>query len=66
MKRILAALLLLAPAMAHAQTDAELYAAAKAEGVVNFAGALKQKETEKVLKGFEKQYPGVRVTYTRR
>jgi iron(III) transport system substrate-binding protein len=66
MKRILAVLLLLAPAMAHAQTDAELYAAAKAEGVVNFAGALKQKETEKVLKGFEKQYPGVRVTYTRR
>lgn len=66
MKRILAALLLMAPVAARAQTDAELYTAAKAEGAVNFAGALKQKETETVLRGFEKQYPGIKVSYTRR
>ena len=66
MKRCLALLLLLAPAIAHAQTDDALYAAAKAEGSVNFAGALKQKETEIVLKDFEKTYPGIHVTYTRR
>lgn len=66
MKRIFAALLLLSPLAAHAQTDAELYNAAKTEGSVNFAGALKQKETETVLRGFEKQYPGIKVNYTRR
>ena len=67
MKRRLAFLLLLLPLAAHAQSDADLYAAAKAEGgVVNFAGALKQKETETVLKDFEKQYPGIKVVYTRR
>ena len=67
MKRRLALLMLLLPIAAHAQSDAELYAAAKAEGgVVNFAGALKQKETEIVLRDFEKQYPGIKVLYTRR
>ena len=66
MKRSLALLLLLTPIAAHAQPDDALYAAAKTEGVVNFAGALKQKETEIVLRDFEKAYPGIRVTYTRR
>ncbi len=63
MKPVLALLILLAPGIATAQTDDELYAAAKAEGVVNFAGALKQKETEGILRDFEKRYPGIRVTY---
>ncbi len=67
MQRRLALLLMLLPLAAHAQSDADLYAAAKTEGgVVNFAGALKQKETEIVLKDFEKQYPGMKVVYTRR
>jgi iron(III) transport system substrate-binding protein len=51
---------------AMAQSIDELYAAAKAEGVVEFAGAMKQKETQEILKAFEKRYPGIRVTYTRR
>jgi iron(III) transport system substrate-binding protein len=53
-------------ATAAAQSNEELYAAAKAEGVVEFAGAMKQKETQEILKAFEKRYPGIRVTYTRR
>lgn len=67
-RRALLWLLLAAAAIpaAHAQTDDALYAAAKTEGVVNFAGALKQKETDQLLRDFEKAYPGVRVTYTRR
>src|SRR5260370_17894193 len=64
MKRVLAALLLLAPAMAHAQTDAELYAAAKAAGVVNFAGSLKRKETEKAITASGQHCPASHVTYT--
>ena len=55
--------LLLPPTVAAAQTEDALYAAAKAEGTVNFAGALKQKETEQLLRQFERQYPGIRVTY---
>jgi iron(III) transport system substrate-binding protein len=73
MKRRLAVLLLIwsplacfAPMVASAQTDDELYAAAKVEGTVNFAGALKQKETDQLLRDFEKRYPGVHATYTRR
>lgn len=66
MRRILAALLAFLPAVALAQTDDALYAAAKAEGAVNFAGAMKQKETETILRVFEKTYPGIKVSYTRR
>jgi iron(III) transport system substrate-binding protein len=65
---LLAALALLAFAATpvRAQSTDELYAAAKKEGVVAFGGALKQKETEQILKDFQKRYPGIRVTYTRR
>jgi len=66
MKHCLALLLLLAPGVAMAQGDEALIAAAKSEGAVNFAGALKQKETELLLRDFEKEYPGIRVSYTRR
>lgn len=61
---LLAALGLLASAATPvcAQPTDELYAAAKKEGVVAFGGALKQKETEQILKDFPKRYPGVRVT----
>src|SRR5229473_222165 len=51
---------------AAAQSTDELYAAARNEGVVEFAGAMKQKETQEILKVFEQRYPGIRVTYTRR
>ncbi len=58
--------ILVASRAARAQTDDALYQAAKAEGSVFFAGALKQRETDEILREFEKQYPGVRVSYTRR
>ena len=68
LKAILAVALVLAlaPAVARAQADEELYAKAKLEGTVNFAGAMKQKETDQLLRQFERKYPGVKVTYTRR
>ena len=65
-RSLLAGLGAMLPALAAAQTDDELYAAAKAEGTVNFAGALKQKETDQLLRLFERRYPGIRATYTRR
>jgi iron(III) transport system substrate-binding protein len=68
LKPILAAAIVLLVGLrpAQAQTDDELYAKAKAEGTVNFAGAMKQKETDQLLRQFERAYPGIHVTYTRR
>lgn len=44
----------------------ELYKAAKAEGAVDFGGALKEDAAQELLLAFSKKYPGIKVTYTRR
>src|SRR4051812_19987360 len=44
----------------------ELYKAAKTEGAVAFAGALKETAAEELAKAFSQRYPGIQVGYTRR
>lgn len=55
----------------HAQAPAapsmdELYKAAKAEGQVDFGGAVKEEAAQELLQAFSKKYPGITVSYTRR
>ena len=44
---------------ARAQTGDDLYKKAAQEGIVNFYGTLAQINAEKILRFFEKRYPGV-------
>jgi iron(III) transport system substrate-binding protein len=53
-------------ALAQAPTMDQLYAAAKAEGAVDFGGALKEDAAQELLQAFSKKYPGIKVSYTRR
>lgn len=66
-KALLAGALALAwGASAQAQSMDELYQAAKAEGAVDFGGAVKEDAAQELLDTFAKRYPGIKVSYTRR
>jgi iron(III) transport system substrate-binding protein len=56
------AIALLGLSAARAESDAELYAAAKKEGVINwYTGLLQNQIVRPLIAGFESKYPGLRV-----
>lgn len=60
-----AALLLASAAAASAQSEAELYEAAKAEGSVNwYTGLVQNQVVRPIMAGFEAKYPGITINVT--